>query len=114
MTQELGEVSAARRDAARTTAAEMLEQTGGAGAAGCQLGRAREAAVVAAVVALGGTPGCWKEDVAEGGIQVCGDGRVEEGLMADCREGTFLGKREAAALEEEAEDPLVGLGSFPL
>lgn len=34
--------------------------------------------------------------------------------MADYKKGTFLGRREAAVLEGEAEDPLVGLGSFPL
>lgn len=34
--------------------------------------------------------------------------------MVDYKEGPFLGRREAAVLEGEAEDPLVGLGSFPL
>lgn len=62
---------------------------------------------------LGALPGCWKQEAAEGGTRVCGDGRVKEGSMADYKEGTFLGRREAAVLEGEAEDPLVGLGSFP-
>lgn len=34
--------------------------------------------------------------------------------MADKGGAVFLGKGEAAAQEEEVEDPLVGLGSLPL
>lgn len=75
MTQEEGGVFAARRDAVRTPAAEMLEQTGEAGTADCSLGRV----VGGAVVVLGGTPGCWIQEAAEGGTRVCGDGRVKEG-----------------------------------
>lgn len=89
----------------------MLEQTGPADAADCSLGRARGAAVV---VVVEGNPGGSEEAAAQGCIQVCGDGRVEVGEMADKRWGVFLVKGEAASLEEEGEEPLVGLGLLPL
>lgn len=31
------------------------------------------------MVVLGGIPGCWKQQAAEGGTRVRGDGRVKEG-----------------------------------